>query len=161
MRRRLMIRTVASLVALTAMGATEALGQSADAEGVKAAAAAFYAALNARDIGATEALWARDANPIMIHPSGPHARAPVVGWEAVRRSFEEAWPQFAEFTVTVNEPQEVRVAQKAAVLVAVTPVRIRTRGGEPISYTALATFGYERQDGRWLIVVHHASRVPQ
>jgi hypothetical protein len=68
MRRRLMIRTVASLVALTAMGATEALGQSADAEGVKAAAAAFYAALNARDIGAMEALWARDANPIMIIP---------------------------------------------------------------------------------------------
>jgi ketosteroid isomerase-like protein len=161
MRRRLMIRTVASLVTLTAMGDTEALGQSTDVEGVKAAAAAFYASLNARDIGAMEALWARDASPIMIHPSGPHARAPVVGWEAVRRSFAEAWPQFTEFTVTVNEPSEVRVAQRAAVLVAVTPVHIRTRGGETIRYTALATFGYERQDGRWLIVVHHASRVPQ
>ena len=33
--------------------------------------------------------------------------------------------------------------------------------GGTISYTALATFGYERQDSRWLIVVHHASTVPQ
>jgi hypothetical protein len=57
---------------------------------VKAAAAAFYAALNARNIGAMEALWARDANPIMIHPSGPHARAPVAGWEAAREGLREA-----------------------------------------------------------------------
>ncbi len=45
--------------------------QAADAEGVRAALSAFYAALNARDIRAMEALWARDADPIMIHPSGP------------------------------------------------------------------------------------------
>jgi hypothetical protein len=65
----------------------------------------------------------------MIHPTGPHARAPVVGWESVRRSFEEAWPRFEEFSVTVNEPLQVRVGQGGAVVVAVTPVRKQLRGG--------------------------------
>jgi ketosteroid isomerase-like protein len=97
----------------------------------------------------------------MIHPVGPHARAPVVGWEAVRRSFEEAWPRFEEFSVTVDEPMQVRVGERGAVVVAVTPVRTKMRGGETLNYTALATSAFERRDGRWLLVVRHASRVPQ
>jgi len=96
----------------------------------------------------------------MIHPTGPHARALVVGWESVRRSFEEAWPRFEEFSVTVNEPVQVRVGQGGAVVVAVTPVRKQLRGGEALDYTVLGTFAFERRDGRWLIVHHHASRVP-
>jgi ketosteroid isomerase-like protein len=44
------------------------LAQSSDEEGVGAAVSAFYAALNACDIQAMEALWAPDANVIMIHP---------------------------------------------------------------------------------------------
>jgi hypothetical protein len=50
MRRMLVVGTAASLIGLTALGGTEAQAQSADADGVRAAASAFYAALNARDI---------------------------------------------------------------------------------------------------------------
>ncbi len=46
---------------------------------MRAALSAFYAALNARDIRAMEAVWSRDAEPIMIHPTGPQARAPAIG----------------------------------------------------------------------------------
>ena len=108
-----------------------------------------------------EAVWSRDAEPIMIHPTGPQGRAPVVGWEAVRRSFEEAWTRFEVFAVTVNEPVQVRVGQVGAVAVAVTPVRQKVRGGAALDYTALATFAFERRGGRWLLVHHHASRAPQ
>ncbi len=45
--------------------------------------------------------------------------------------------------------------------VAVTPVRQKVRGGAALDYTALATFAFERRDGRWLLVHHHASRAPQ
>ena len=168
MRRTLVCAVFASLAGIAAAtmgggasGAKAQGQQAADAEGVRAALSAFYAALNARDIRAMEALWSRDAEPIMIHPAGPHARAPVVGWEAIRRSFEEAWPRFEEFRVTVNEPVQVRVGQGGAVAVAVTPVRQKVRGGAALDYTALATFAFERRDGRWLLVHHHASRVPQ
>ena len=135
--------------------------QTAYVEGVRAAVSAYYSALNARDIRAMGAVWSRDAEPMMIHPVGPHARAPAVGWEAVRRSFEEAWPRFEEFKVTVNEPVQVRVGQGGAVALATTPVRQKVRGGEALDYTALATFAFERRDGRWLLVHNHVSRVPQ
>ncbi len=79
----------------------------------------------------------------------------------MRRSFEEAWPRFEEFKVTVNEPVQVRVGQGGAVAVAVTPERQKVRGGEATDHTVLGTFAFERRDGRWLLVHHHASRVPQ
>ena len=79
----------------------------------------------------------------------------------MRRGFEEAWPRFEAFSVTVNEPVQVRGGQGGAVVLAVTPVRQRVRGGAALDYTALATFAFERRDGRWLLVHHHASRVPQ
>ena len=143
------------------VGGAEVQTQAPDAEGVRASVSAYYAALNARDIRAMEAVWSRDAEPMMIHPTGPHARAPAIGWEAVRRSFEEAWPRFEVFAVAVHEPVQVRVGQGGAVAVAVTPVRQKVRGGAALDYTALATFAFERRDGRWLLVHNHVSRAPQ
>ena len=167
MRRTLVVGTAVSLAGLAAVAAAAVVGgaevqtQGPDAEGVRAAVSAYYAALNARDIRAMEALWSRDAEPMMIHPTGPQARAPIVGWEAVRRGFEEAWPRFEEFRVTVNEPVQERVGPGGAVAVAVTPERQKVRGGEALDYTALATFAFERREGRWLLVHNHVSRVPQ
>jgi uncharacterized protein (TIGR02246 family) len=162
MRRTLVVGTAASLIGLAALGSVgEVQGQPSDAEGVRAAAAAFYAALNARDIGAMEALWAQDANPVTIHPSGPHARTPAVGWEAVRRSFAEAWPRFAEWSVRVDDTQ-VRVGEGWAAVLATTPVHVRMRDSNTAyDYTALATIIYERRDGRWLIVHQHVSQPPR
>jgi ketosteroid isomerase-like protein len=163
MCRVLLAGTAASLIGLAAAvgDTTKAQAQASDEAGVRAAVSAYYAALNARDIRAMEAVWSRDAEPMMIHPVGPHARAAVVGWEAVRRSFEEAWPRFEVFSVAVNEPMQVRVGQGGAVVVATTPVRSKMRGGEALDYTALASFAFERRDGRWLLVHNHVSRVPQ
>jgi ketosteroid isomerase-like protein len=63
--------------------------------------------------------------------------------------------------VTGNEPVQVRVGQGGAVAVATTPVRQKVRGGAALDHTALATFAFERRDGRWLLVHNHVSRVPQ
>ena len=161
MRRMLVVGTAALLAGLAATGGTKAQAPNPDEEGVRAAVSAFYAALNARDIRAMEALWAQDANPVMIHPSGPTARAPAVGWEAVRRSFAEAWPNFAEWSVTVADVR-VRVGQGRAVALSTTPVHVRMRGSDTASdYTALATIVYEKRDGRWLIVHEHVSQPPR
>jgi ketosteroid isomerase-like protein len=162
MRRTLAVGAAATWIGLAAVGGGGAAAraqQPPDAEAVRAAASAFYAALSARDIRAMEALWSRDADPMMIHPAGPHARAPAVGWEAVRRSMEVVFARFAEFSVTLRDPQ-VRVGQGGALLVGVTPVRGRTPDGE-VAYTALGTTVFERRDGRWLVVHHHASPAPQ
>ena len=162
MRRILMVGTAASLVGLAALGSMgSAQGQHSEAEAVRAAASAFYAVLNARDIRAMESLWAQDADPIMIHPSGPFARSPAIGWEAVRRSFTEAWPRFAEWSVRVDD-MRVRVGQEGAVVLATTPVHVKMQGEDAVhDYTALATILYERRGDRWLIVHEHVSQPPR
>ena len=112
------------------------MAQSSDEEGVRAAVSAFYAALNARDIQAMEALWAPDANVIMIYPG-------------------------AEWSVAVNDVP-VRVSQGQAVVLATTPVHVKMRSSESASdFLALVTILYERRDGRWLIVHQHVSQSPR
>src|SRR3712207_3935306 len=78
-----------------------AAAQTSDADAVRAANATYYAAFSARDIGAMEALWSRTAAAAAVHP---FSRTPAVGWEAVRRSYEEAFARFAEVSATMGEP---------------------------------------------------------
>jgi ketosteroid isomerase-like protein len=79
MRRMLLVGVTALLIGFATARGSGALAQSSDEEGVRAAVSAFYAALNARDIQAMEALWAPDANVIMIHPGGPLPAHPRSG----------------------------------------------------------------------------------
>ena len=83
------------------------------------------------------------------------------GPEAVRRSFAEAWPRFAEWSVGVDDTR-VRVGQGWAVVLATTRVHVRMQGEDAAhGYTALATVVYGRRDGRWLIVHQHVSQPPR
>ena len=97
----------------------------------------------------------------MVHPSGPFARAPAIGPETVRRSFVEPWPNFAEWSVAVDDVR-VRVGQGWAVVLATAPVPVKMRGSDTAhDCTALAMSVHERRDGRWLIVHQHVSRAPR
>src|SRR5882757_9921558 len=107
MRRMLLVEMTALLIGFATARGSGALAQSSDEEGVRAAVSAFYAALNARDIQAMEALWARDANVIMIYPG-------------------------AEWSVAVNDVP-VRVSQGQAVVLATTPVHVKMRSSESAS----------------------------
>ena len=136
MRRMLLVGMTALLIGFATARGSGALAQSSDEEGVRAAVSAFYAALNARDIQAMEALWAPDANVIMIYPG-------------------------AEWSVAVNDVP-VRVSQGQAVVLATTPVHVKMRSSESASdFLALVTILYERRDGRWLIVHQHVSQPPR
>jgi hypothetical protein len=55
---------------------------------VKAANQAFYAALSARDIGAMQKVWSSD---IDIENIGPFSKAAHVGWDAIKKRFEETF----------------------------------------------------------------------
>lgn len=133
-----------------------AAAQAAEAEAVRAANAAYYAAFSLRDIRAMEELWARTAAAAAVRP---FSRAPAVGWEAVRRSYEEAFARFAEVSAAMGEPR-VAVRQGVAWVVGTETLRGRRPNGEAANVTALATNILERQGDRWLVVLHHASGTP-
>ena len=104
-----------------------------------------------------EKVWASDANVIAIHPS---SKALIVGWEAVRKSWEGVFDRFAEITVSMKEPQ-IRILENVAWIVGVEAAQGKLKNGDPVSFAAFTTNMYEKRDRRWLMVLHTTSRVPQ
>ena len=157
MRRTLLLGSAALLLGLaTGMGGGRAQ-QAPEAEAIRAANAAFYAALSARDLGALERVWVRDGQVFNIFGA---SRTPMVGWSAVRGGYEDLFGRFPELSVTMPEPL---VAQNgdSALVVGVETLRARLANGEAANLLLPTTNAFIRRDGRWLMVHHHSSRPPQ
>ena len=152
MRRNLILGGAAALVALPTIAPAQA-----GAEAVMAANAAFDAALSRRDIDALDGMWLHAPHVVAIHPAG---RTPLVGWDAVRRSWVETCERFSELSVTLADPK-AHIAGDTAWVVGIEAVRGKRKDGADVSFPALTTNVYERHGGKWLMVLHHASRVPQ
>jgi ketosteroid isomerase-like protein len=131
--------------------------QPPESNAVSAANHAFDKALSARDIVAMERVWATEPHVIAIHPA---SKALIVGWDAVRKSWEGTFDRFAEISVSMKDPQ-IRITQNVAWVVGVEMVQGKSRNGDAVSFAAFTTNMYEKRDGRWLMVLHTTSRVPQ
>jgi ketosteroid isomerase-like protein len=126
---------------------------------VSAANQAFDNAVSKRDISAVEALWAHDAAVTIIHPS---SKEPLVGWDAVRKSWAEGTlARFSEIQLSQPNPH-VHISGNTATVVGVEKFQSkRADNGQTVEFQALTTNIFEKRDGRWLMTHHHASRMPQ
>jgi ketosteroid isomerase-like protein len=161
MRPRSMILagTVLSLLLLGAgLPVLDAIGQqkpqsTADIEAIKAAGRAFIAAIGARDIDAMEKLWAHESYATFI---GPLSTTVVVGWDGVRNAWQMRFGQFDRVTISMAESR-VRTNGDAAWMVGIEKVELLRKDGKTLSFDAFVTNVLEKQDGRWLVVSHHAT----
>jgi ketosteroid isomerase-like protein len=157
MRRTLLLGSAALLAGLaTGMGGARAQ-QAPEAEAIRAANAAFYAALSARDIEALERVWARDGQVFNIFGA---SRTPLVGWGAVRGAYEDLFNRFPELSVAMPEPL-IGQNGDSALVVGVETLRGRLPSGEAANLLLPTTNAFVKRDGRWLMVHHHSSRPPQ
>ena len=131
--------------------------QKSDIEAVVAANLAFDTAISSRDINAMERVWAAEPYVIAVHPA---SKVLIVGWDAVRKSWDGTFDRFAEISVSMKEPQ-IHLAQSVAWVVGIESVQGKSKNGDAVSFTAFTTNIYEKRDGRWLMVLHTTSRVPQ
>jgi ketosteroid isomerase-like protein len=131
--------------------------QKSDVEAVAAANLAFDTAISGRDINAMEKVWAAEPYVIAVHPA---SKVLIVGWDAVRKSWEGTFDRFAEISVSMKEPQ-IHLAQNMGWVVGIESVQGKSKNGDAVSFTAFTTNVYEKRDGRWLTVLHTTSRVPQ
>jgi ketosteroid isomerase-like protein len=131
--------------------------QKPDLEAVAAANLAFDTAISSRDIKAMEKVWAGEPYVIAVHPA---SKALIIGWDAVRQSWEGTFDRFAEISVSMKEPQ-IHLAQNMGWVVGIESVQGKSKNGDAVSFTAFTTNVYEKRDGRWLMVLHTTSRVPQ
>jgi ketosteroid isomerase-like protein len=147
---------VAVFMAAAAMGPAAAQ-QSSEIAAVQAANDAFDKALSERDLAALEKLWVRDASAMAVHPNSKRV---VVGWNAIRKTWEETTTRFSELSVAMKEPN-IRIEGGVAWVVGIEEVTGKRQDGQLVGFAALTTNIFEKRGDAWLMVFHHASRVPQ
>lgn len=156
MRTSIGYQTVAALIFLAA---SEVIAQPADeAEKVKAANHAYYEALSARDIGAMERVWSRTNAATNVAP--PVRLAAHVGWDAVRKNYQDFWNTLDELTVSMPEPT-IHLNGNVAWVYGVENANRRTKGGQSSGGANFGTSIFVKEQGRWLMIFHEAALLPQ
>lgn len=117
-------------------------------EQVKAAFAAYFAALNSLDMARIEPLWAHDDTVTQVEPNSTGV---TVGWEAVRKNLESFFGGFEELNGTVAAGPFVQVVGDVAWTTSITPARPKTKTGEVLAFNVCTTQVFERRAGAWLV----------
>lgn len=139
---------------LVAFGAVSA--RADDKSDVLAANTQVEQAFSKLDVKAIEATWAQDGSVSVIHPA---SKAPILGWEAVQKSYADHPVRYKDFSVVMENPQ-VTVNGNIAWVVGIEKVSAHRTNGDALDISALATNIFEKRNGKWLLVHHHASRMP-
>jgi uncharacterized protein (TIGR02246 family) len=148
---------ILSLVLLNVAGCSAAQQQAAVSptakDQVAATTAAWVAAYNSRDPARMTALydseavfWGTTAKTISANPA------------AIAEYFKDA-PKNLNARVSLGE-QYIRVYGDVAVNTGYYTFS-NVRDGKPVANAARYTFVYLNRGGKWMIIDHHSSRVPQ
>lgn len=130
-----------------------AIAVETDADAVRAANAAFYAAFEARDLDGMSEVWEHSDRVTCVHPGWRVLR----GWGAVAGSWFALFggPQQLQFILT---DEQVTVIGDTALVT----VDENLLDGEEVGGTVTALNVFARgADGAWRIVAHHGSPVAQ
>jgi len=158
----LAMTTVSLVFVGVALRAGDGIGyaeQRSDSDNVNAAVNAFHAALANLDIGKMQGVWAQEPYVVLINPRD---KAPAVGWDAVKKDWQERVFEFwAELKLSPKQAPHIHIDQATAWTTGVVGVEGKNKSGQALSFTIIETQVYEKRGDRWLMVSHHASRVPE
>jgi hypothetical protein len=131
---------------------------AAETEDVKAASRAFYDAIAVIDDGtAMEKVWAQ--RPYVTYV-GPRSTSVIVGWKAQKSYWTEFNKAFAKRSVRVADAH-VHAVGNLAWEIGAEVGQAQMKDGSTRKVDWLVTNIYEKIDGRWLMVSHHAQPKPQ
>lgn len=115
-----------------------------------AANAAYYDAFERKDFATMASLWEPSDRTVCTHPGWP----PIHGTDKILQSYASIFngPQTLQFILT----NELVVADGTLAYVSIDE-NLVDESGSTSSTSGLNIFGWN--DGRWLMVVHHASPI--
>ncbi len=148
-----MPRLLLALCLACLLFAATARADDADTAEVTAATAAWIEAFNARDPQRIAALYAPDA--AFRGTISPTLRLPP---EAVLEYFQSSVTRRPKLRMTLVD-EHPRVYGDIAINTGAYTSREPRDDGEVVQASRF-TFVYRKQDGRWMIIEHHSSRVP-
>ena len=157
--RRLVSIAGASIAGLVMVVGHAKAQQPSDLDAIKAADAAFYAALSSRDVKTMEAVWANKPYVINI---GPAAKTIPVGYaDAVSNDFKKAFAGFSMLSASSISRAQVHTDGKLAWVIGIEGGEVQRKGGKLGQYKAFYTNIFEKNGTQWLMIAHHAHRIPK
>jgi ketosteroid isomerase-like protein len=157
MRRTLLLGSLGLLAGL-GVKVDPVASQSADTNAIKAANAAFYSALSARDISAMERIWAKDEQVSNIFSA---AKTPSFGPSAIKADYEDLFKRLGDAPSLVMAEPFVRQQGDMALVIGVEAAQVKLPNGDLAKFFPVATNVFVKRDAQWLMVHHHTSRPPQ
>src|SRR5215212_3559544 len=148
-------RNVLALTVITAFGLATggALAQQTDIDAIKAVSNAYYPALAALDDGGLmEKVWAHTPYTTFV---GPRSTSFLVGWDAIKKNYAESGKLLSERNISLSEGR-IHVSGNLAWEVGRETGQSTRKDGVTSKSDNLASRVYEKLDGRWLMVSHHA-----
>jgi len=125
-----------------------------DEQMVREANERFYRAMNAADVGQMDEVWAGDATAVCVHPG----REAIFGYERIRESFAVIFSAENSMSIVASN-EHIRVQQDIAWVACTETISIMMEDGLDAA-AAQATNIFQRTEGAWRMVVHHASPIP-
>jgi ketosteroid isomerase-like protein len=153
------LATIAMVASLMILSTSRAWAQNeASADGVRAASKAFYAALAVLDDGTAMAkVWGQKPYVTFV---GPRSKSIIVGWDAQKQYWSENNQRIADRNVSIAEPR-IHVNGNLAWEMGIEIGNVKLKNGTGSNSDNIVTNVYERIDGQWLMVSHHAQPKPQ
>jgi len=130
------------------------MSDDATRQDILRANAQFYTALAEADLAAMSELWHHDQATECVHPGWDRLR----GWPAIRESWHRIFQNQGSLPIHISDPL-VHWRGDMAWVTCYENISLREGPSVQISQT-LATNIFERIEGRWRMVIHHASPAP-
>lgn len=124
---------------------------------VEAANGAFYAALSARDVGAMMKVWSPKAE---VRHIGPRNKQVDVGLDALKKNLQATFETFPELKVTPAHVQ-IRIVGAVAWVSDLENTERKNKAGERLTGSNFGTSIFQNEGGKWLMVYHHSSIIPE
>ena len=122
-------------------------------QAVTAANEAFYRAFETLEIEEMEKVWLRASYIKCVHPGWPLLR----GWGPIMTSWERIFANTFGMRFTLSD---VHVEVSGSLGWVVLIEELESRGYEGVSRSEILTTNlFEKRDGQWFIVHHHASPI--
>jgi ketosteroid isomerase-like protein len=126
-------------------------------DGVKAASNAFYAALPVLDDGTCmQTVW---ANTPYVTYVGPSSLAVIVGWDAQKRYWEAFNSEFTARSVSIATAR-IHAVGNLAWEIGTEVGHAQMKDGSTREIDWIVTNVFEKIDGFWRMVSHHAQPKP-
>ena len=124
-----------------------------DRSEIEEANARFYRAFEAQDLAEMDEVWAHGEHVRCVHPGW----ALLEGWDAVRQSWEAIFKGSGEMRFSLGDVQ-ARISGDLGWVTCAENILSETRGNIAVT-TLITTNVFERHDGVWRMVLHHASHI--